>query len=240
MRTTSESEADKRRQSEVENAAQADSRVPGGALSTRRMEAFSDGVLSIVITLLVLQLSIPIVSASATDAELTSRLEEMAPKLFSYVISFAVVGIYWVGHHNLFHFIIYSDRTLLWLNNLFLLCVGFIPFPAALLGAYGTRRVAVIVYGGSLILTGLTLAFIWSYATRNRRLVRHDMDPRVVRGGLRRILLGPALYGAGTVLSFVSVWISLAIYVIVPLIYMLPGAIDMHWRRSDGGQRASA
>jgi uncharacterized membrane protein len=240
MRSTSEDEAGKLRQSGAASAVAGESRVPGGALSTRRIEAFSDGVLSIVITLLVLQLSIPIVSANTGDAELASRLKEMAPKLFSYVISFAVVGIYWVGHHNLFHFIVCADRTLLWLNNLFLLCVGFIPFPAALLGAYGTRRVAVMVYGGSLIVTGLTLALIWSYATHNRRLVRPDMDPRVVRGGLKRILLGPALYCASIVLSFVSVWISLAIYVIVPLIYILPGTIDMHWRWSDGGQGVSA
>jgi uncharacterized membrane protein len=200
-------------------------------LSTHRIEAFSDGVLSIVITLLVLQLSIPIVSAGAADAELSQRLIELLPKLFSYVISFAIVGIFWVGHHSLFHFIISADRTLLWLNNLFLLCVGFIPFPAALLGAYGTRRVAVIVYGGSLALTGLTLALIWGYATHDRRLVRHDLDPQAVRMGLKRILLGPALYGLSIALCFLSLWISLAIYVLVPVLYILPGRIDRHWRK---------
>src|SRR5215471_18298872 len=146
-------------------------------MTTRRIEAFSDGVLSIVITLLVLQLSIPIVSERAADAEVNQRLFEIVPKLLSYIISFAVVGIFWVGHHNLFHFIICADRTLLWLNNLFLLCVGFIPFPAALLGAYGIRRVAIIVYGASLALTGLTLALIWKYATHDRRLVSEDLHP---------------------------------------------------------------
>jgi uncharacterized membrane protein len=201
------------------------------SLSTHRIEAFSDGVLSIVITLLVLQLSIPIVSERAGDAELNQRLIEMIPKLLSYVISFAVVGVFWAGHHNLFHFIICADRTLLWLNNLFLLCVGFIPFPAALLGAYAMRRTAVIVYGASLAVTGLTLALIWSYATRERRLVAHDMSSQAVRIGLRRILIGPSLYGVSIVLCFVSLWISLAIYVVVPLIYILPGRIDRHWRR---------
>ena len=141
-----------------------------------RLEAFSDGVLSIVITLLVLQLSIPLVSDRAADAELNKQLLGMIPKLISYVISFAVVGIFWAGHHNLFHFIICADRGLLWLNNLFLLCIGFIPFPAALLGAYATRRIAIVVYGGSLALTGLTLASIWLYATHDRRLVDRNMD----------------------------------------------------------------
>jgi len=221
-----------RSQPSAANVREGDTRLPVGALTTRRIEAFSDGVLSIVITLLVLQISVPIISAQAGDAELTTRLLEMIPKLFSYVISFAIVGIFWVGHHSLFHFIICADRTLLWLNNLFLLCVGFIPFPAALLGAYGTRRVTVIVYGASLALTGLTLAFIWRYATHDRRLVNNDLHPQADRSGLRRILLGPALYGVSMILCFVSVWISLVIYVIVPLIYILPGRIDRHWRRS--------
>ena len=201
-------------------------------MSTHRLEAFSDGVLSIVITLLVLQLSVPMILPNAPDTELTRRLIEMTPKLFSYVISFAVVGIYWVGHHNLFHFIIRADRTLLWLNNLFLLCVGFIPFPAALLGAYGTRRVAIIVYGMSLVFTGVTLVLIWLYATRNRRLVDHELGPQVVKNGLKRILLGPALYAVSVALCFISVWISLALYVFVPLLYILPGRIDRHWRKS--------
>lgn len=212
-----------------------ETRSSGAILSTRRIEAFSDGVLSIVITLLVLQLSIPILSDRAADAELNQHLLKMIPKLISYVISFAVVGIFWAGHHNLFHFVICADRVLLWLNNLFLLCIGFIPFPAALLGAYATRRIAVIVYGGSLALTGLTLALIWIYATHDRRLVDRNMDPGAVRSGLKRILIGPVLYGISMVMCFVSVWISLAIYLIVPLIYIFPGRIDRHWQRFEAG-----
>jgi hypothetical protein len=95
-----------------------ESRVLAVALSTRRIEAFSDGVLSVVITLLVLQLSLPIASTGASEPELTRLFVESIPKIFSYVISFAVVGIFWVAHHNLFHFIIRADRVLLWLNNL--------------------------------------------------------------------------------------------------------------------------
>jgi TMEM175 potassium channel family protein len=203
----------------------------GDSLSTRRIEAFSDGVLSIVITLLVLQLSVPVISEKASDMELTTRLLDMLPKLFSYVISFAVVGIYWVGHHNLFHFITRADRVLLWLNNLFLLCVGFIPFPAALLGAYGTRRVAVIVYGASLVCTGLTLACIWLYATHGRRLVDRELSPVIVTSGLKRILLGPILYALSVAACFLSVRISLMLYVLVPIIYILPGRIDRYWHK---------
>jgi uncharacterized membrane protein len=155
--------------------------------------------------------------------ELTRRLLDMLPKLFSYLISFAVVGIHWVGHHNLFHFITRADRVLLWLNNLFLLCVGFIPFPATLLGVYGTRRVAVIVYGASLVCTGLTLACIWLYATHGRRLADRELSPLIVTSGLKRILLGPILYVVSVAACFLNVRISLVLYVLVPIIYILPG-----------------
>lgn len=205
--------------------------VTEGPLSTRRIEAFSDGVLSIVITLLVLQLSVPVLSARPADAELVRHLLQITPKLFSYAISFAVVGIFWVGHHGIFHFIVRADRTLLWLNNLFLLCVAFIPFPAALLGAYGTKQVAIIVYGTSLTLTGFTLALIWWYATRRRQLVNHQLSSQVIGNGFRRILLGPAFYLTSIILSFANVWISLALYVLAPILYILPGRIDRHWRQ---------
>src|SRR5262249_4113110 len=155
----------------------------GTTLSTRRIEAFSDGVLSIVITLLVLQLSIPIVADRAPDAELNQRLVEMAPELLSYVLRFAVVGIFWAGHHSLFDFIVCAGRVFLWVNNLFVRCIGFIPFPAAMLGAYPRRRIAIIIYGGGLALTGLTLALIWMYATHQRRLVDRNLDYRAIRNG---------------------------------------------------------
>ena len=106
---------------------------PVAGLSTHRIEAFSDGVFAIAITLLVLNLQVPEI---ATVSELASKLGALWPKLVSYVLSFMVVGIYWVAHHNTFHYIKRSDRNLLWLNILMMLFVVFIPFPAALLGQY--------------------------------------------------------------------------------------------------------
>ena len=114
------------------------------------------------------------------------------------------------------------------------------PEPPALLGAYGTRRIAVIVYGASLVCTGLTLGFIWSYATHDHRLVDPELSPQIVRNGLKRILLGPTLYAVSIAACLMSVWISLALYLLVPIIYILPGRIDRHWHKSaqirKGGQ----
>lgn len=101
----------------------------GNTLSTARMEAFSDGVFAVAITLLVLTLEVPQIADSVVTSELWPKLLELWPKLLSYVLSFLLVGIYWVAHHNTFHYITGTDRTLLWLNLLLLLCIVFIPFP---------------------------------------------------------------------------------------------------------------
>src|SRR5712692_6409261 len=98
----------------------------GSVLSTNRIEAFSDGVFAVAITLLVLNLQIPQLAASVVSRELVPKLIELWPKLLIYVLSFVIVGIYWVGHHNTFHYIKRSDRTLLWLNLLLLIGIVFI------------------------------------------------------------------------------------------------------------------
>jgi uncharacterized membrane protein len=79
-------------------------------------------------------------------------------------LSFVIVGIYWVAHHNSFHYIKRSDRTLLWLNLLLLLCIVFIPFPTALVGQYPEQQISVVIYGGTLVITGLVLQLLWWYA----------------------------------------------------------------------------
>src|SRR6266487_2888595 len=114
---------------------------PTSGLNTNRIEAFSDGVFAVAITLLVLNLQVP---QLASANELVPKLSELWPKLLSYALSFVIVGIYWVAHHNTFHYIKQSDRNLLWLNILLLMCIVFLPFPTALLGQYPEQRVSVI------------------------------------------------------------------------------------------------
>ena len=110
--------------------------APGRA-GNERMAAFSDGVFAIAITLLVLELQVP---ASVPPGGLIALVPEFLPKLAGHVITFAILGIYWVGHHNMFMHIKRHDRTLLWLNNLFLLFVAAMPFPAGLIVQYGNDQ----------------------------------------------------------------------------------------------------
>lgn len=199
---------------------------PVAGLSTTRLEAFSDGVFAVAITLLVLNLQVP---QLASTSELVSRLGELWPKLLSYALSFVIVGIYWVAHHNTFHYIQRSDRNLLWLNILLLMCIVFLPFPTALLGQYPEQRVSVIVYASTLVITGLVLQTLWWYATSGYRLVDREIDPRLVQRATRRNLTAPLIYLLAIGISVVSVPASLVLFLLVPVYYILPGRIDRHW-----------
>jgi uncharacterized membrane protein len=209
-----------------------DKRAPDNSgLSTQRLEAFSDGVFAIVITLLVLEIHVPQIARDRVDVELFHHLLQMWPKFLSFAVSFVIVGIFWVGHHNIFHLIRRTDRPLLWINLLFLLCVAFIPFPTALMGEYVGVPAAVVPYGLTLIATGLSLYLLWWYATHRHRLVSADLDPEIVRLITRRTLAGPAFYVAAILLSLVNARLTLLIYALIPLYFILPHRLDVHLER---------
>lgn len=203
-----------------------------GGLSTNRLETLVDGVFAVVMTLLVLNLVVPReparLSGAALSRHLIHDLLKLRFTLLSYAISFVVAGVYWVGHHNQFPLIRRSDRVLLWINILFLMCVACIPFSAALLAAYPGQRVAVVFYGSNLIVIGLALYAQWWYATSGHRLTDEHLDPLLVRRAARRILTGPVAYLLAIALSFIDPTVSLVIYALVPLLYILPGRLDRH------------
>jgi len=201
-------------------------------LTTGRITAFSDGVFSIAITLLVLNLQIPKGITSLTD--LLNRLQALWPNLMSYILSFVIIGIYWVAHHNMFHYIKRSNRMFLWINILLLMCVAFIPFPAGLLGQFSfvsqssLAKVAEIIYACNLILTNLMLSLLWWYATSHHRLVDQDIDPHFVNTVNRRNMTAPVVYAASIGLSFLNVYLSLIVFFLFPLYYIIPSHVDLH------------
>ncbi|MDQ2902407.1 MAG: TMEM175 family protein [Chloroflexota bacterium] len=201
-------------------------RGPGAPLSTARTEAFSDGVFAVAITLLVLNLQVP---QLASEEWFNNELPHLWSKVLIYMLSFVVVGIYWVAHHNTFHYISRSDRNLLWLNILFLMCIVFIPFPTALLGQYTHQQTPVIIYAGTLVITGLVLQSLWWYVTSNYRLVDREIDPQLVKKATRRNLLAPLIYLLAIGISFLKIEVSLALLVLVPVLYIFPGRIDRYW-----------
>jgi uncharacterized membrane protein len=211
----------------------------GYGLSTARLEALSDGVLAIVITLLILVFVEAdqdlAKDSSVTNAEALSFFFGLWAHMLGYVLSFVLIAIYWILHHHMFHYIHRADRGLLWLNLFFLMAVAFLPFPTDLLSTYilHESNVIVVVYGLTHLICGVSLAVVWWYATKKGRLVAEDLDPALVRATMQTTLTGPAMYLVGIAASFVNPYIAVVIYCLVPLMYIVPGKLDAMWLRLD-------
>ncbi|WP_218081355.1 TMEM175 family protein [Anthocerotibacter panamensis] len=149
-------------------------------LSTSRIEAFSDGVFSIVITLLILEMKLPALSYAQAEVTLLPQLLALGPKLLSYVISFLVIGTYWVAHHNAFQYAERGNRILMWLNMIFLMCLSSIPFPTALLGDYAPLPVAVATYGLTMLVTAIIFNAMWWYIAYGSGLMRSTVNAQTV------------------------------------------------------------
>jgi uncharacterized membrane protein len=156
----------------------------GEAPPTQRLEALTDGVFAIVMTLLVLELGVPVV-AEATSETVSEALREMWPEFLIYVLSFLVLGAFWLMHKMMFDAIEGSDPPLVWLNVAFLMVTALLPFSTALVGEYRAMSIVAFVYGLNLLLAFSTAWAIWGYATRNGRLSIDGLDAVLVKGGNR-------------------------------------------------------
>jgi uncharacterized membrane protein len=210
---------------------------------TGRIEAFSDGVFAIAITLLIIEISVPHLEDEPPGTTLPQALVGLWPSYLGYLISFLQIGVIWANHHNRFRFIERSDHGLLFLNILFLMCVAFIPFPTALLAEYlertaSERETAGVIYAGTLAVTAVFFTLLWLYAAANR-LVDRNLDPSLVRAMTRRYLLGTVAYLLVFVLAFVNVAASLILIVVLALLFVLPEPGDRAGkeRAGRGGRR---
>lgn len=184
-----------------------------------RIEAFSDGVFAIVITLLVLEIKVPNLAAPATDAALLDALIHEMPVILGCIVSFAIIAVFWVAHHQFWHSLRHADWVLLWLNNLLLLCIIFIPLPTWLIGSYPLLHTPAAVYGVVMTCSGLAFLAMRYYASYVAALV--DTTPAEKRRALVRSAISPVLNLAGTILALRAPLWSLALYVAVPVIYFL-------------------
>lgn len=192
-----------------------------GGEGTERIEALTDGVLAIVLTLLVLQFEVPDAPASA----LPGAVADQETLLVSYLLSFAIVGLYWTIHQTLFRNIVDHDRLLLWLNLLFLLTISFLPYPTELVGTYGTRF-AWTVYAVNLALVGVTLTAVWAYAAHAGFTVDW-IDDRIARLITIRGLISPAAFA----LSIAVAAANLTLAYVVPVIILPLQAVWVRYYR---------
>jgi uncharacterized membrane protein len=183
---------------------------------TGRIEAFSDGVFAIAITLLVLELKVPSLPGGGAGNALAAALLRQWPSYLAFVTSFFTILIMWANHHAIFNLVRRSDAEFLFANGFLLLLVTVVPFPTALLAQYMDKPgapVAAAVYAGTFVLAGLAYNVLWRSAIRGRRLLKSGVRDETIHEMTRRYRLGVPMYLVATAAAFVSVTISVTICV---------------------------
>jgi uncharacterized membrane protein len=190
-----------------------------GNLEYDRVLFFSDAVFAIAITLLVVDIRVPAVVIDAAQ-----ELSKAQNKILSFIISFLVIGLFWMGHHRLFRYITALDRPLIFLNLLFLGTIAFLPYPTALLFAGNTREPAAPVFYASCVASaGLLELAVWLYATRAKGLVPASVSPAYRRYELAQLLPTPLVFGLSIPVAFVAPGVAPFTWILlVPIGRLLP------------------
>ena len=188
------------------------------------MEAFSDGVFAIVVTLLVLELRVPVLPENFSAQDVLKELLHLSPKFFSFAMSFLIVAIFWVNHHQFFHSIEKTDRAMLWYNNLLLFWLSFVPFPTAFIGEHPVSMIPVMLYGTVLFFASVSFNLMLRHAVKSN-LFHHSVSEEIIQQSIQRGIIGPVIYFISIISAVVSVYISLAIFLLVPVVYFTPQKI---------------
>jgi uncharacterized membrane protein len=188
--------------------------LPEQQQDTSRLTSFSDNVISVAITVLVFDVKIP---AGVTQLHLWPVILILLPRLAGFVLSFSVIGVFWVAHNNMFQAARRVNRQLMWMNNLFLMMVCLVPASAALLGGFPGQRTGVILYGLNLIAVSTSMRLLWLCIERLHAGTDAAIDPQLLRGGQFRMYLAMVLATLGIAVSFINPWLSYAVFWITPI-----------------------
>ena len=215
------------RTKEIYNISAPQERPHGGNTDTERTISFSDAVIAIAITLLALDLKVPQLPESSAAAELPRALLELWPNLFSFALSFWIIGSYWLAHRRTSELVGAYDQRMQLINLLFLMWIVLMPFSTALVGEYEHQQLPVIIYAVHNILTSLTLTWLWRHAARDSSLlVEANLDPRVVRHSTLRGLIVQGVFLLSIGISFVSVDVARLSWL---LIWPLTGPVSRRY-----------
>jgi uncharacterized membrane protein len=180
--------------------------------------SFGDAIFAFAITLMTLSIDIPDLPTNLTQPQLLSKLYELYPQVESYIISFAVISIFWISYHQVFNYITRSHISMVYLNLLFLLLITFLSITTSLVIEYGSYQIPYVIYCVVVIMTSSLLALIWWHATKDYRLVDKDINPFFIRGMMVNHLLVPFVFAISIVVSFFNLDIAQYVWlVIVPL-----------------------
>src|SRR5262245_34509039 len=185
-----------------------------------RIEALSDGVFAIAMTLLVLDIKVP-VGEFHSEGELIAAFWPLMPKFLAYLLGFMTLGIFWVGHATQFRFIARADRHLTWMNIFFLMIISIFPFSTAYLSEYIHFKFAVWVYWLNIFLAGVAIFIPWNYACRANLLNEEATSEEAFNAIRNRVIIARTLYFVAALLSFINTYLSVTMTILVQLNYAL-------------------
>lgn len=181
-----------------------------------RLAALSDGIFAVAMTLLVLDIRVPVDPTIQSEQALVAILIALAPRLLTYLMSFLTLGIFWIGQQTQLNSFERSDRNLTWIHLIFLLAVVLMPFSTGLLAEYITLRTALVVYWLNLFLLGVMLFASVRYAWRSG-LVKDGSNTDQHAAQVRRIVIYQALYAFGALLCVINTYVSIVFIVLLQL-----------------------
>jgi uncharacterized membrane protein len=196
-------------------------RIAGQSLE--RLAALSDGIFAVAMTLLVLDLHVPVNTISnriSKEQDLWKALINLGPNLLPYLMSFLTLGIFWVGQQTQLNHFKQSNRHLTWIHIAFLLAVTLMPFSTGLLAAFITFRVALVVYWVNIVLLGTMLFVSWRYA-QHAQLMKDEVTAEIFAANERRIVIAQSLYALGALLCIINTYVSIGFIVLVQLNYAI-------------------
>jgi len=195
-----------------------------GRFTKNRVEAFSDGVFAVVVTLLVFDLKIAHIDF-ATNEKLWSGILSTLPKLLSWINSFLIVCVIWMNHHRLMDMLIGIDAGVFWFNNILLMFTSMIPFPTSLLGEYASTNAAACFYGLVLTMPSMSFFIFRLYVLKHKDLLNETVSSKAFKKGtMLALYYGPVLYLTGAALSLISPWLGFAVYFFIPVYFIFPRA----------------
>ncbi len=196
-------------------------------MASLRLEALGDGIFSIAMTILAVELTVPMVKGPEWR-DLGEGLHHISRDLLCYVISFLVLGIMWFGHRMMFEYIGKSNRYFIFLGILFYLMVCLVPFSTRILAANTLKWFAILMYAVNLSLCNLTLYAQWVYATKRKSLIHTPIPAEVRKEANLLFLVSPVVYSVAIIFGFFFPKISIAIFIITPALYLLPSKLDKY------------
>ena len=214
-------------------------------ISTVRLETFSDCVIAIIITIMILELKLPDLDVQTSSAHMITYLHHLLPYFITYIFSYMMIGIFWTNHHHMFFLLENTDETLLWQNFLFLFVLSLIPFATGIVGANPFIPVSPAIYGLVMLLTTLSFVVMRSYSMRHK-LVHVDKDKdirrKIYKVSIRartKGIIGALVYAASIPLAYVNVYISYVLFAIPAIIFFIPEGIDSEKLASNIGSDKS-